>query len=96
MLVEASGIYERLRSAELDALEATQRWADAEVLTLPAKEYYQERRLKSLGLDTEWDETEGEPVDRLEGRGVVNVFVCALLSLVAFPGGHRTRFVPSL
>jgi hypothetical protein len=59
MLDETSGIYERLRSAELDALEATQRWADAEVLTLPAKEYYQERRLKSLGLDTEWDETEG-------------------------------------
>ena len=59
MLVETIGIYEQLRRAELDALEATQRWADAEVLTLPAKEYYQERRLKSLGLDTEWDETEG-------------------------------------
>ena len=59
MLEETSGIYEQLRSAELDALEATQRWADAEVLALPAKEYYQERRLKSLGLDTEWDEDEG-------------------------------------
>ena len=59
MLVETTGIYEQLRSAELDALEATQRWADAEVLALPAKEYYQERRLKSLGLDTEWDEDEG-------------------------------------
>ena len=59
MLVETIGIYEQLRSAELDALEATQRWADAEVLALPAKEYYQERRLKSLGLDTEWDEDEG-------------------------------------
>uniref|UniRef100_A0A7S4EDY2 Rubisco LSMT substrate-binding domain-containing protein n=2 Tax=Pelagomonas calceolata TaxID=35677 RepID=A0A7S4EDY2_9STRA len=59
MLVATIGIYEQLRSAELDALEATQRWADAEVLTLPAKEYYQERRLKSLGLDTEWDEDEG-------------------------------------
>jgi hypothetical protein len=51
--------YEQLRRAELDALEATQRWADAEVLALPAKEYYQERRLKSLGLDTDWDENEG-------------------------------------
>ena len=51
MLVATSGIYERLRSAELDALEATQRWADAEVLALRAKEYYQEQRLKSLGLD---------------------------------------------
>ncbi len=59
MLDETTGIYEQLRSAELDALEATQRWADAEVLALPAKEYYQERRLKSLGLDTEWDEDEG-------------------------------------
>jgi hypothetical protein len=51
--------YEQLRQAELEALEATQRWADAEVLSLKAKEYYQQRRLKSLGLDTEWDENEG-------------------------------------
>ena len=50
MLDETIGIYEQLRSAELDALEATQRWADAEVLALPAKEYYQERRLRSLNL----------------------------------------------
>ena len=44
---------------ELAALDATIRWTEADVLALPTKEYYQERRLKSLGLDTEWDDQEG-------------------------------------
>ena len=59
MLVEASGIYEPLRSAELDALEATQRWADAEVLTLPAARSTIKKGAKSLGWTRGGDETEG-------------------------------------
>ena len=51
--------YESLRRVELAALDATIRWTEADVLALPTKEYYQERRLKSLGLDTEWDDQEG-------------------------------------
>jgi hypothetical protein len=52
-------LYEALRCTELDALDATVRWAENDIIALPAKEYYQERRLKSLGLDVEWDIAEG-------------------------------------
>ena len=42
-----------------NALDATVDWVAAEVSVLGAKEYYQERRLKDLGLDTDWTEDEG-------------------------------------
>ena len=45
---------ERVRTTELTALDATLRWTDAQLGSLNTKEYYQERRLKDLGLDTEW------------------------------------------
>ena len=51
--------YEALRRIEIDALDATVDWVAAEVSVLGAKEYYQERRLKDLGLDTDWTEDEG-------------------------------------
>ena len=44
---------------ELGALDATLRWIESDVLALPTKAYYQERRLKALGLDTDWSETDG-------------------------------------
>mmetsp|Transcript_22292 Transcript_22292/g.88482 ORF Transcript_22292/g.88482 Transcript_22292/m.88482 type:complete len:507 (+) Transcript_22292:2-1522(+) len=47
-------LLERVRDVELAALDATLEWIDAEIANLPLKEYYQERRLKDLGLDTEW------------------------------------------
>lgn len=57
--VDGRPLYEALRRTELDALDATISWADADISVLPAKEYYQEKRLKDLGLDTEWSEDEG-------------------------------------
>ena len=51
--------FEALRRTELDALDATLNWVAADLSMLAGKEYYQEKRLKSLGLDTEWSEDEG-------------------------------------
>ena len=51
--------YEALRAVEVAALGATRAWAATEATALPAKQYYQERRLKALGLDTDWTEGEG-------------------------------------
>ena len=51
--------YEALRRVELAALDATRTWARGEAAALDGKAYYQERRLRDLGLDTDWAEGEG-------------------------------------
>uniref|UniRef100_A0A6S9FGC7 SET domain-containing protein n=1 Tax=Heterosigma akashiwo TaxID=2829 RepID=A0A6S9FGC7_HETAK len=48
----------RLRLAERAALEATRGWFERDAQALDLKEYYQERRLKSLGLDRPLDDAE--------------------------------------
>jgi len=51
----------KLRLGERKALEATIGWFRRDLKALDLKEYYQERRLKSLGLD--------KPLDDLEQMG---------------------------
>ncbi|KAJ1460538.1 hypothetical protein M885DRAFT_509564 [Pelagophyceae sp. CCMP2097] len=51
---------EAVRRAELSALEAALEAVDAELGSLSSKEYYQERRLKELGLDTEWSQDDAQ------------------------------------
>ena len=43
-----------VRGSEREALERTLAYAKQEAEALDLKEYYQERRLKTLGLDSEW------------------------------------------
>lgn len=43
-----------VRDSERQALERTMVYVKQESEALDLKEYYQERRLKSLGLDSEW------------------------------------------
>jgi [ribulose-bisphosphate carboxylase]-lysine N-methyltransferase len=43
-----------VRKSERQALERTMIYMKQESEALDLKEYYQERRLKSLGLDSEW------------------------------------------
>lgn len=43
-----------VRDSERQALERTMIYMKQESEALDLKEYYQERRLKSLGLDSEW------------------------------------------
>lgn len=47
-------VCEQIRSSERKALERTLSFLKREKEALDLKEYYQERRLKDLGLDSEW------------------------------------------
>lgn len=54
------GLCAIVRDAERKALTRTSEYMQREKEALDLKEYYQERRLKDLGLDSEWDpESEG-------------------------------------
>ncbi len=45
-----------VRESEREALDRTLVYVKQEAEALDLKEYYQERRLKSLGLDSEWSQ----------------------------------------
>ncbi|KAJ8598845.1 hypothetical protein CTAYLR_008548 [Chrysophaeum taylorii] len=51
---KAAPLLETVHQIELDALQRTLDWVTVDLATLDTKEYYQERRLRELGLDTEW------------------------------------------
>ena len=51
---------EAVRATEVAALEATVEALDARLAGLGDLEYYQERRLKDLGLDSEWSQDEAQ------------------------------------
>lgn len=55
-----SSLFDEVRSVENEALRATLEWCEVEIASLDNKEYYQERRLKDLGLDTEWSADEAQ------------------------------------
>ena len=50
-----------VQSLEIDALKRTKEYMIREKEALDLKEYYQERRLKSLGLDSEWNPEDDVP-----------------------------------
>jgi len=59
-----------VRESEREALDRTLVYAKQEAEALDLKEYYQERRLKSLGLDSDWsqeDDILGEGGGRVPG-----------------------------
>jgi [ribulose-bisphosphate carboxylase]-lysine N-methyltransferase len=53
-LTEQQQLCAMVRNSERQALERTMIYMKQESEALDLKEYYQERRLKSLGLDSEW------------------------------------------
>eukprot|EP00956_Cyclotella_meneghiniana_P005656 scaffold7287_cov41-Cyclotella_meneghiniana.AAC.1 len=53
-LTEKQKLCAMVRDSERQALERTIVYVKQESEALDLKEYYQERRLKSLGLDSEW------------------------------------------
>jgi [ribulose-bisphosphate carboxylase]-lysine N-methyltransferase len=53
-LSEKQQLCATVRNSERQALERTCVYMKQEAEALDLKEYYQERRLKSLGLDSEW------------------------------------------
>ena len=55
-----SDLLDEVRQIEIKALDATLNWVSADIATLDSKEYYQERRLRDLGLDTEWSAEESQ------------------------------------
>uniref|UniRef100_A0A7S2A866 SET domain-containing protein n=1 Tax=Trieres chinensis TaxID=1514140 RepID=A0A7S2A866_TRICV len=50
-----------VRTAERAALSRTLEYVERDRMALDLKEYYQERRLKDLGLDSEWSEDDDNP-----------------------------------
>eukprot|EP00523_Entomoneis_sp_CCMP467_P010393 CAMPEP_0168724102 /NCGR_PEP_ID=MMETSP0724-20121128/3462_1 /TAXON_ID=265536 /ORGANISM="Amphiprora sp., Strain CCMP467" /LENGTH=547 /DNA_ID=CAMNT_0008770839 /DNA_START=103 /DNA_END=1743 /DNA_ORIENTATION=- len=63
---EGPEICQRVRDSERAALDKTLSFLKREKEALDLKEYYQERRLKDLGLDSDWspeDEMMGEDMD---------------------------------
>lgn len=65
---EAARLCDMVRASERDALDRTLVYFKQEAQALDLKEYYQTRRLKSLGLDSEWT-PEGDDV----GFGITRV-----------------------
>ncbi|KAL7538665.1 hypothetical protein ACHAWF_006172 [Thalassiosira exigua] len=65
---EGEGLCAMVRTAERDALSRTLAFVEREAEALDLKEYYQARRLKSLGLDSEWT-----PEDDGMGYGATRV-----------------------
>lgn len=55
-------VCQRLRESETSALQRLVEYLEREKEALDLKEYYQERRLKDLGLDSTWS-----PEDNLDG-----------------------------
>lgn len=49
-----SDLHDAVRKIEVDALDVTREWCSSQLANLDTMEYYQQRRLKDLGLDTEW------------------------------------------
>ena len=66
---EAGRLCAMVRDAERDALDRTLSNVRQEAEALDLKEYYQERRLKSLGLDSEWtpEDDGGYGIERVPG-----------------------------
>jgi [ribulose-bisphosphate carboxylase]/[fructose-bisphosphate aldolase]-lysine N-methyltransferase len=61
-------ICKKLRESELKALSRTVEYLQREKEALDLKEYYQERRLKELGLDSTWSPEDDMDPDRAFGQ----------------------------
>ena len=59
----------QLRESEAKALKRTLEYLEREKQALDLKEYYQERRLKDLGLDSEWSPEDDMGMDEDMGFG---------------------------
>ena len=64
---EKDQLCKMVRESEREALDRTLVYVKQDALALDLKEYYQERRLKGLGLDSEWSPEDDYGVGRVPG-----------------------------
>ena len=64
---EKDQLCKMVRESEREALDRTLVYVKQDAMALDLKEYYQERRLKGLGLDSEWSPEDDYGVGRVPG-----------------------------